>query len=190
MTAIAVAAAPLAELAAEPLRIAAQFACNVAGLDHVSIRPGDDEGLVIVTGCSGTMCAEIVCEGLATTELLLPIGALWVALRRLPAEHCSVVASDDGTATLRLYCSDSTLAVSMPLCRDRGVRMPAIEPGEQITRLAVDARVLAQAAAKLRPFGVLRVATIALGWQFSGTAEGMRMRCLVAGVASKAGADE
>lgn len=190
MTAIAVAAAPLAELPAAPLRIAAAFACNVAGLDHVSVRPADDEGQVIVTGCSGTQCAEIACEGMATAELLLPVGALLVALRRLPAEHCSVVAGDDGLATLRLYCSDSTLAVSMPMCRDRGVRMPAVEPGEQIGKLAVDARVLAQASAKLREFGVLRVETIAQGWQFSGEASGMTMRCLIAGVASKAAADE
>lgn len=105
-----------------------------------------------------------------------------MALRRLPAEHASVVAGDAGTATLRLYCSDSTLAVNMPLCGDRGVRMPAIEPGEQIGKLAVDAKVLAHASAKLRPFGVLAVATIGQGWQFTGEANGMRVTALIAGV--------
>ncbi len=185
MTAIAVAAAPLAELAAAPLRIAAAFASNDEQLDHVSIRPSDCDEEVIVTGGSKAMAVEVRCTGQATGELLLPIGALRVALRRLPAEHCSVVASDDGTATLRLYCADATLAVNMPLCRDSGVRMPDLPPAEHDARLALDGRVLARASARLRPFGVLRVETIAQGWRFSGEASGMRMRCLVAGVAAK-----
>lgn len=180
--AITPAATPLCELPAEALRVAATFAGAELGLDHVSVRPSDNDGEVIVTGCSGLMCAEVRCDGQATAELLLPIRPLRVALRRLPAEHASVVAGDEGMATVRLYAEDSTLAVSMPLAGQEGVRLPAVQPGEQVTQLAISGAVLAQASARLTSFGVLAVKTIGHGWMLSGEADGLRVRALVAGV--------
>lgn len=180
--AIAVAPAPLCELPAAALRVAAAFAGQRPGVDHISIRPGHDDGEVVVVGCAPTQCAEVRCTGLATAEVLLPVGAVRLALQRLPAEHASVVIGDDRLATLRLYCTDSTLAVAMPTASGPGVRMPDLALGEQIAELAIDAGVLASVAAKLRLFGVVAVATVGLGWALSGEAEGLRVRALVAGV--------
>lgn len=183
--AITSAATPLCELPAEALRVAATFAGAEPGLDHVSIRQSDTDGEVIVTGCSGLMCAEVRCDGQATAELLLPIRPLRVALRRLPAEHASVVAGDAGMQTLRLYCPDSTLAMQMPLAGQEGVRLPVVEPGDQVAQLAISGAVLAQASARLTSFGVLNVETIGHGWLLSGEADGLRVRALLAGIAPK-----
>lgn len=181
-TAITPAATPLCELPAEALRVAAAFAGFDEGFDHVAIRPAGD-GQVVVTGGSNVMAAEVVCEGQATAEVALPIRPLRVALRRLPARHASVVlAAEQRLATLRLYSEDSTLAVSMPLGAESGVRLPAIEPGAQVSQLAISGAVLAAASARLAGFGVVSVETIPNGWLLSGESDGLRLRALVAGV--------
>lgn len=180
-TAITPAATPLCELPAEALRVAAAFAGFDEGFDHVAIRPAGD-GQVVVTGGSNVMACELVCAGQATAEIALPVRPLRVALRRLPAEHASVVLSEQRLATLRLYSEDSTLAVSMPLAAESGVRLPAIEPGAQVSQLAISGSVLAAASARLAAFGVVSVETIPNGWLLSGESDGLRLRALVAGV--------
>ena len=180
MTAIAVAAAPLAELPAAALQTAAAFCCCDSGFDVVSIRPGD-EGQVVVTGASATHGVEVIAPGTATAPLLLPIRPVCVALRRLPAEHCSVVAGDDELLTLRLYARDSTLAVSMPAGRGDGHQLPAVALSGHVEALQLDGAVLAKAAGQLRWLGRLSVTLFPSGWVFTGEADGMQVRALVCG---------
>ncbi|MFM7674788.1 MAG: hypothetical protein ACKO5F_04210 [Synechococcus sp.] len=182
-SAISAAPTPLCELPAAALRVVAPFAGSDDGLDHVSIVPGDDDGQVVVTAASGTIGAEIVCEGQATAAIMLPVRALRMALCRLKAEHASVVLSDDHLATLRLYEQSATLAVSMPLAdAERPVRLPVFPAGEQVADLRLNGAVLAKASAKLAAFGVLTVRTFELGWLLSGEADGLQLRCVIAGV--------
>lgn len=185
-------ALPIAELPAAALRIAAGFATEkVEGLAAVHVAPGLDDGTVLVTAASPTRAVQITATGSCTRRLALPVLALRAALRRdRGAEHLVIVeGGDPGQVSVRTFSPVCTVAVTVPEALDAApLAFPPVEPGPCQVRFC--SALLRAMLSDLAPLPLVTLEPYRLGLQATGEAEGVSVFALLAGVASKAGADE
>lgn len=176
----AVKASPVAEIPAPALRIAAAFASlNTPDLDGVSIRPGVEDGEVLLLAASSTKAISITCLGSCERTLALPTGALRAVLRRDPtAEHVAVVEAPDAGLSVRTFSSSTTVSAVMAEVAV-SFKMPTPQPGP--CEVGFVRPLLNTVLKDLGPLETVEIEPFATGLQITGRADRFSVHCLVAG---------
>lgn len=172
---------PICEVPAQALRIAATFsAVNTPNFDGVLIKPGVNEGEVMLLAAQGSKAVQILCEGNCQRSVGLPTGALRAAMRRDPeAEHVAVVKTDSGVS-LRTYSGSTTVAVSMPETTIT-FTMPTPEPGA--SEVSYARNLLTTTLRDLTPLVSVQLEPFKNCLQLTGQGDSFSLYALIAGYA-------
>ena len=171
---------PICELPAEALRIAAAFAAtSTPGFDGVSIRPGVEEGEVVMLAASGSKAISVTCIGSCQRALALPTSALLAVLRRDPdAEHVAVVEAASAGLSVRTFSTSTTVSCVMPEISVT-FQMPVPTPGP--CQVGFARGLLSNALKDLSGLDTVVIEPFATGLQITGRGERYSVHFLVAG---------
>lgn len=171
---------PICEIPAPALRIAAAFAStNTPNFDGVAIRPGVEEGEVLLLAASGSKAISVTCIGTCQRPLALPTGALRAVLRRDPdAEHVAVVEAADAGLSVRSFSASTTIATVMPEVVV-SFQMPTPKPGA--CEVGFVRPMLSSILRDLAPLETVEIEPFATGLQVTGQGDRFSVHCLIAG---------
>lgn len=181
-TLAAVKASPVAELPASALRIAAGFASTrVEGLDAVVLKPGRQDGEVIITAAQPCRAVQITAQGTCQRQLGLPVKALRSALLLdRSAEHVVIVDGDIGMLSLRSFSPNCTVSVMLPEAQGASLNMPPTTPGPCEVSFAT--LLLANMLRDLQPLADVHLEPFSKGLAVSGQGDGFSLFALLAGI--------
>lgn len=170
---------PICEVPAQALRIAAAFAAaSTPGFDGVSIRPGVEEGEVVMLAASGSKAIQVTATGACERPLALPTGALRAVLRRdASAEHVAVVEAEAGLS-VRTY-SEATTVSSLMAEASVQFQMPVPQPGP--CEVGFARALLSNALKDLAPLDTVEIEPFATGLQITGQGDRFSVHALIAG---------
>lgn len=171
---------PICEVPAQALRIAAAFAApSTPGFDGVSIRPGVEEGEVLLLAASGTKAISITCLGTCQRALALPTGALRAVLRHDPgAEHVAVVEAPDAGLSVRTFSSSTTVSSVMP---EVAVSFEMPTPKAGACEVSFVRPMLSSILRDLAPLETVEIEPFATGLQVTGQGDRFSVHALIAG---------
>lgn len=177
-------ALPLVEVPAIALRIAAAFADPMHdSLRTVWIRPGVDEGEVIVSAASAPRMVEIACQGSCQRSVGLSVTALRNTIRRhKDAQHAVIVPNEIGLS-LRTFSADCTVALQMAEVEGTPTPMQSAPAGQFVSDpFHFDTRLLIDVLRSIEGAQTVAIHPFSLGWSIQTKSEDCHVIAVVAGV--------
>ena len=180
-------ALPTAELPAAALWIAQGFASPLLeGFNCVQIKPGLEEGTVMVQAAGPHRLVQITATGTCTRPVALPARAVRVALQRdRGAEHVVIVDGENAMVSLRTFSPSCSTATAMPEAMNAApFPAPVVDPGA--CQVGFNVQLLLELMRDLKTLALVELMPFARGLQVTGSGDGLSVFALLAGVQPQA----
>jgi hypothetical protein len=177
-------ASPLAEVPFAALKAAAGFAdYRHEQFDAVHLRPGHDEGVVVISAACSARGIEVTCEGVCQRHVALPVTGLLASLRRhRDAQHVAMAKTDAGLS-VRTYSPTATVITTIPESGGVPMTLPAAPAGEfEIDPLYFNPTLLIQTLRDIQPAETVGITPFSMGWQIKARCDEFEAVCVIAGM--------